>query len=69
MTQAESVEYRAKPPPSWSYRPPRAIASQVPAAMASAAGDPVRRQERSRNSATMDGGNFGARPKPPSAAS
>ena len=28
-TQSASTEYRAKPPPSWSYIPPRAIASSV----------------------------------------
>jgi hypothetical protein len=41
-TQAASTEYLAKPPPSWSYMPPRAIASQVPTAIRSAAGAAVR---------------------------
>src|SRR3712207_5970964 len=45
--------------------PPRAIASSVPRAMASARSSPVRAAWRSRNSSSMDGGNFGAPPKPP----
>jgi hypothetical protein len=60
-----STEYRAKPPPSWSYRPPRAIASSVVAAIASASASPVRAWWRSSHSRTIDGGNFGAPPKPP----
>ncbi len=45
--------------------PPRAMASSVRSAMASDAGAPVRSWWRSRNSSTIDGGNFGAVPNPP----
>ena len=45
--------------------PPRAIASHVCPAIDKACGDPVRAWCRSRNSSTIDGGNFGAPPKPP----
>src|ERR1700684_2739880 len=45
--------------------PPLAIASQVASAIASAAAPPVRSWWRSRNSHVIEGGNFGARPKPP----
>jgi hypothetical protein len=49
--------------------PPRAIASSVPVAMRSVPASPVRAWLRSRNSSTMDGGNFGAAPKPAEASS
>ncbi len=45
--------------------PPRAIRSQVSAAICSAPSAPVRAWWRNRNSITMDGGNFGAPPNPP----
>ncbi len=45
--------------------PPRAIASSVWAAIARAGSEPW----RSRNASTIDGGNFGAPPKPPRSAS
>ena len=45
--------------------PPRAIASKVASTIASAAVDPVRSWWRSRNSPSIAGGNFGARPNPP----
>ncbi len=57
--------------------PPRAIASRVRPAIASAPGRPaagspvtaVRACRRSKNSSTIDGGNFGAPPNPPRAES
>ena len=49
--------------------PPRAIASQVPSASWSAFALSVRSWWRSRNSSTIEGGNFGAPPNPPCAAS
>ncbi len=49
--------------------PPRAIASQVASAIESAAAAPVRSWWRSRNSSAIEGGNFGAPPKPPLASS
>ncbi|CAM5718961.1 hypothetical protein SALBM217S_02926 [Streptomyces griseoloalbus] len=49
--------------------PPRAIRSQVSAAIWRAPSAPVRAWCRSRNSSTMDGGNFGAPPNPPRCAS
>jgi hypothetical protein len=45
--------------------PPRAIASQVASTIASDAVSPVRAWWRSSISSTIDGGNFGAPPKPP----
>ena len=68
-TQSASTEYRAKPPPSWSYRPPRAIAWQLASTISSAAGTPVRAWWRSRKASAVDGGNFGAAPNPPRSAS
>ena len=49
--------------------PPRAIASQVASVIESAAAPPVRSWWRSRNSRAIEGGNFGAPPKPPWASS
>ena len=55
--------------------PPRAIPSAVPVTIpnAIAAGSPLRcralSEFRSRNSSTIDGGNLGAPPNPPAAAS
>ena len=49
--------------------PPRAIASQVASVIESAAAPPVRSWWRSRNSSAIEGGNFGAPPKPPWASS
>ncbi len=49
--------------------PPRAIASQVPDTMSRATVEPVLAWWRSKNSSTIDGGNFGAPPNPPAARS
>ena len=49
--------------------PPRAIASNVPSAIARADADPVRPWCARSHSSTIEGGNLGAPPKPPRAAS
>ena len=45
--------------------PPPDIAVAEPSTMDNASTEPVRSWWRSRNSSTIDGGNFGAVPKPP----
>ncbi len=64
-TQPASTAYRAKPPPTWSAVPLRAIAVRVRSTSPAACSDPVRAACRRRNSHTIDGGNFGAPPNPP----
>ena len=59
-----STEYRAKPPASWSWMPPRAMASAVRRAIPATGRSPVRAACRSRNSSSIDGGNFGRAAEP-----
>ena len=60
-SQCASTEYRANPPPTWSYMPPFAIRSSVVVTIVMADSEP----RIMRNSSALAGGNFGAPPKPP----
>ena len=63
--QAASTEYRAKPPPSWSYMPPRAMASRVSVTSRRLSVLPVRWWWARRTASVPCGGNLGAPPNPP----